>query len=539
MIISFIALSKDNIHKRFDFFGEPFYLSVDTSGVKFNTKTLYKDHEVSFDNAIGEIIDFKFENKNIKVKVKFNDEVKESKDAYYKYKNNLSKSVSVGFGELKIKELEKINEIPHYEIYEGEIVELSAVWQGANKNAVIVKYNKGETMDKEFLKEKNDEAAKKEQSAEFSAEKERVSDISELAKVLGKEKEGLEAIESGKSYKEFSKDMAKQNANKKYETINFQTSNKKSGDFSLARILKNAVDPNVGLKAETDFSWKNGGFNLPNDYISKFADAKTTAQTAVGLIDTDLKTNALIEQLRQESELLYRASFIPSQGGNISIPRDNTNLKAEFVAEGESKDADSLVFDYVNLTPNTLTAPVIITRTMLNMSSIDLEAYAFRLIKDAIRKKLEEEILYGQGVVKGLFNTAEIPVITGYLQNPSLADTLKFSTYLDDVGLDTKNSVFFFRGSDLNTLKSTPKGESKEIYLLDGNDLQGYTALKNNLLKQGECVFGNFEDILIGTFGSLEVRALPQRGVNILLEGLYDVDMKLAKEKSFVISKGA
>ena len=107
------------------------------------------------------------------------------------------------------------------------------------------------------------------------------------------------------------------------------------------------------------------------------------------------------------------------------------------------------------------------------------------------------------------------------------------------MGLDTKNSVFFFRGSDLNTLKSTPKGESKEIYLLDGNDLQGYTALKNNLLKQGECVFGNFEDILIGTFGSLEVRALPQRGVNILLEGLYDVDMKLAREKSFVISKGA
>ena len=175
----------------------------------------------------------------------------------------------------------------------------------------------------------------------------------------------------------------------------------------------------MSLKAETDFSGKNGGFNLPNDYISKFADAKTTTQTAVGLIDTDLKTNALIEQLRQESELLYRASFIPSQGGNISILRDNTNLKAEFVAEGESKDADSLVFDYVNLTPNTLTAPVIITKTMLNMSSIDLEAYAFRLIKDAIRKKLEEEILYGQGVVKGLFNTAEIPVITGYLQNPS------------------------------------------------------------------------------------------------------------------------
>ena len=55
--ISFIALSKNNLHKRVSFWGDEYYLSVDTSGVKFNAKTLYLDHDPTFANAIGAIID--------------------------------------------------------------------------------------------------------------------------------------------------------------------------------------------------------------------------------------------------------------------------------------------------------------------------------------------------------------------------------------------------------------------------------------------------------------------------------------------------
>lgn len=147
--ISFIALSKDNLHKRVDLWGDEYYLSVYTAGVNFEATTLYKDHEVSFDNAIGKIIDTKFENGAFKVKVKFDDDIKESREAYAKYKAGLSDSVSVGFGDFELKEMDKIDSIPHFEIKKGKVVELSAVWQGADPNAkTTAKFNK----QKEFKK---------------------------------------------------------------------------------------------------------------------------------------------------------------------------------------------------------------------------------------------------------------------------------------------------------------------------------------------------------------------------------------------------
>nr|DAQ20317.1 MAG TPA: major capsid protein [Bacteriophage sp.] len=547
MTISFVALSSNNLHKRIDFFGDEFYLSVNTRGVKFSAKTLYKDHFVSFDNAIGEIIDSKFEDGNIKVKVKFNKEVEASKEAFYKYKNNLSNSVSVGFGDIKLKECENIDGIPHYEISQGEVVELSAVWQGADKNAVISKFQKQNNQKgvkmKETTNEQNKEVEQKiEQKTgpkvnEVELKDAEIENIITLSQILNNPQAGLEAIKNKKSYKEFSEEMKNLNSSEKYQTINVVAKEKISDDFSLARIIRSTTDSKISLGSELNYGGKNGGFILPNSYISKFADVKTTTTTAVGMIENDFRGDLLIDIIKQDSELLSKATFIPSSNGTISIPRSNTKVTAAFVEEGATKDAEALNFDYINLNPHTLTATVEITRTMLNMTNFDLEAYAFRVIKDAIALKLEEEVLYGNGVVNGIFNVSGVPVIADYLTAPTLEKTLEFSTKLDDEGLPTKNSVFFFRGSDMNLLRSTVKSKSQDVYLLDGNDLQGYPALKNNILKKGNCVFGNFEDILIGTFGNLEVRVLPTRGGNIFLEGLYDVDMKLAREKSFVIGK--
>ncbi|MCD8213781.1 MAG: hypothetical protein LUC34_07040, partial [Campylobacter sp.] len=140
--ISFIALSKNNMHKRSSFFGDEYYLSVDTSGVKFDAKTLYLDHEVSFENAIGKIEACKNENGDLKVIVKFNDEVEASREAFARYKAGFSDSVSVGFGDYKIKQLDKIDGLEHYQIYEGTVTELSAVWQGADPNAKTAKFEK-------------------------------------------------------------------------------------------------------------------------------------------------------------------------------------------------------------------------------------------------------------------------------------------------------------------------------------------------------------------------------------------------------------
>lgn len=546
--ISFIALSKDNLHKRVSFWGDEYYLSVDTKGVKFNAKTLYKDHNPTFENAIGKIIDTKFENGNIKAKVKFSDEVADSKEAYAKYKAGLSSSVSVGFGDYKVKEMDKIDGVEHYQIYEGEVVELSAVWQGADKNAVVSKFNKskqGDQMPKPLeIKEELQETQANEELAKFSekqkAHDENRSNIIELAKILGREKEGLEAISAGKSYAEFSRDMATLNSQSEIKSVNIITKRSDERNFSLANIIKSAVDRNIDLSREMEYGGKEiGRFALPDAFIGQFQDTVTTTTTAAGGVNQIYRSDLLVEQLKQDSKLLGFCTWLTGLSGAVTIPRDTSNITADFVDEGKRRDAESLTFDNIKLAPHTLNANIVITRTMLNMAAIDLEAFAFKKLKDAIRKKLELTMLYGGSVVKGLFDTSGIPSVTGYMTAPTLELTLQFGDKLDAAGADTDHAKFFLNGTDISKLRATKRGTSVERMLIDvgDSDLQGYQYFKNNNLKAGDVIFGNFEDIYVGAFGSLEVLPLMQEGGNVLLQGFYDIDIKFAREKSFAVSK--
>lgn len=548
--ISFIALSKNNLHKRTTFWGDEYYLSVDTANVKFNAKTLYLDHEPTFANAIGKIIDQKFENGDFKVKVEFSDEVASSKEAYAKYKAGLSDSVSVGFGEYKVKEMEKIEGVEHYQIYEGEIVELSAVWQGADPNAKISKFNKpnlkGEQMPEN---DKNTQSAQqgaeqnelKKQEEQIAMQKAEQKNIIELAQILGRDKEGLDAIAAGKSYAEFSKDMAKLNAQSKFETINIKAKGRQDDvEFSLANVIKSAVDRNIDLSRELEFKGREiGRFALPDSFIANFADNITSTSTASDAVNREYRGDLLIEQLKQDSKLLSFCTWLPNLSANLTIPRDTSSITADFVEEGKRRDAENLSFDAIQLSPHTLNANIVITRTMLNMSAFELEAFAYKKLKDAIRKKLEQTLLYGKGVVKGLFETSGVPSIAGFMTAPTLEGVLRFGDSLDAAELDTEHSKFFLNGTDISKLRATKRGNSVERMLIDtgDSDLQGYAYFKNNNLKAGDVIFGNFEDIWIGAFGSLEVLPLMQEGGNVLLQAFYDIDAKLAREKSFAISK--
>ncbi|OPA77258.1 phage capsid protein [Campylobacter pinnipediorum subsp. pinnipediorum] len=552
--ISFVALSKDNLHKRTSFWGDEYYLSVDTSNVKFNAKTLYKDHNPTFENAIGKIVDTKFENGTIKAKVQFNDEVRESKEAYAKYKAGFSNSVSVGFGEYKVKEMDKIDGIDHYQIYEGEIIELSAVWQGTDKNAVVSKFNKsikeGGQMP-EAIKKLQEEAAPDTQKLQAEQEvqtfnkaqqtqSEERANIIELAKIMGREKEGLDAISEGKTYAQFSKEMAALNSQSEVKKVNIITNKTDDANFSLAKIIRSAVDRNIDLSREMQNSGKEiGRFALPDEFVAQFNDTITKTSNTGDIVNQSYRSDLLVDQLKQESKLLGLCTWLTGLHAAVTIPRDTSNITADFVEEGGTRDAEKLAFDNIKLAPHTLNANIVITRTMLNMAAIDLESFAFKKLKEAIRKKLELTMLYGGSVVKGLFDTSGIPTVQNYMKAPTLDLTLKFGDLLDASGANTDHAKFFLNGTDISKLRATKRGESLDRMLIDvgDTDLQGYQYFKNNNLKSGDVIFGNFEDIYVGAFGSLEVLPLMQRGGDVLLQAFYDIDIKFAREKSFAVSK--
>ena len=535
--ISFLALSHNNLHKRSSFFGDEYYLSVDLSGVKFEATTLYLDHDVSFENAIGKIIDTKLDDKGFKVIVQFNDEVSQSREAYAKFKAGFSDSVSVGFKSYELKECEPIGGIEHFEIKNGVINELSAVWQGADPNAKVANFAK----EQEKPKVQEQEIQKENEKTEIKAEKkDETKEIIELAEILGKQAEALEAIKNKMSFSEFSsKIKEQQQKNNDIKEFNIMK-RENTQEFSLANIIKSAgnINADLGFEVENFFNKSNGRFILPSDFGVRFSDAITTTAKAAGAISTDFRDDLLIEEVKTESPLLSECTWLDGLSQRVEIPRNNSNITADFVEEGKGRDSQNLAFDKIILEPHTLLATIRITRTMMNMSAFGLESFAYKAMKFAIRKKLEEAILYGKGVIKGIFETSGMPSITGYMTAPTLEKTLSFGDTLENNNGNIANAKFALKNSDVSKLKATARGVSNEKMLIEelGN-LQGYPYFTTQLIKGGDVVFGDFKDIFIGSFKGIELLTHNERGGDVILELYLDVDAKLAREKSFVISK--
>ena len=535
--ISFLALSHNNLHKRSSFFGDEYYLSVDLSGVKFEATTLYLDHDVSFENAIGKIIDTKLDDKGFKVIVQFNDEVSQSREAYAKFKAGFSDSVSVGFKSYELKECEPIGGIEHFEIKNGVINELSAVWQGADPNAKVANFAK----EQEKPKVQEQEIQKENEKTEIKAEKkDETKEIIELAEILGKQAEALEAIKNKMSFSEFSsKIKEQQQKNNDIKEFNIMK-RENTQEFSLANIIKSAgnINADLGFEVENFFNKSNGRFILPSDFGIRFSDAITTTAKAAGAISTDFRDDLLIEEVKTESPLLSECTWLDGLSQRVEIPRNNSNITADFVEEGKGRDSQNLAFDKIILEPHTLLATIRITRTMMNMSAFGLESFAYKAMKFAIRKKLEEAILYGKGVIKGIFEISGMPSITGYMTTPTLEKTLSFGDTLENNNGNIANAKFALKNSDVSKLKATARGVSNEKMLIEelGN-LQGYPYFTTQLIKGGDVVFGDFKDIFIGSFKGIELLTHNEHGGDVTLELYLDVDAKLAREKSFVISK--
>lgn len=536
--ISFLALSHNNLHKRYSFFGDEYYLSVDLSGVKFEATTLYLDHDVSFENAIGKIIDTKLDDKGFKVIVQFNDEVSQSREAYAKFKAGFSDSVSVGFKNYELKECEPIDGIEHFEIKNGVINELSAVWQGADPNAKVANFAK----EQEKPKAVEQEIQKEDEKTEFKAEKkDETKEIIELAEILGKQAEALEAIKNKISFSEFSNKL-KEQQQKTNDIKEFNIMKRENTqEFSLANIIKNAGNAStadLGFEVENYFNKSNGRFVLPPDFGARFNDSITTTTQGAGAIATEFRDDLLIEEVKKESPLLSECSWLDGLSQRVEIPRNNSNITADFVEEGQSRDSENLSFDKIILEPHTLLATIRITRTMMNMSAFGLESFTYKAMKFAIRKKLEEVILYGKGVIKGIFEISGVPSIAAYMTAPTLEKTLSFGDTLENNNGNIANAKFALKNSDVSKLKATAHGVSNEKMLIEelGN-LQGYPYFTTQLIKSGDVVFGDFKDIFIGSFKGIELLTHNERGGDIILELYLDVDAKLAREKSFVISK--
>lgn len=523
--ISFVAISNKPILR--EGLSGKYYVSIDTSAINFNAKRFYLDHNKSFKNAIGKIIESKLDGEgNIKVKVQFFKDLKDSNEAFLKYKNGLSDSVSIGFGECEFEEGKEINSLPHYKITGGEVIELSAVWEGADPNAKLTKFEKKERSMQENKNNKGDNNMSNE-----------VLEIIELAKSAGKEAQGLEAIKNGTSLSEFSKSLIEQSKITQAQNV---ITKKDELCFSLANYAKSVMSGKS--EGDIEFAYGNNGYIIPNEFFNRFD--KSVTKDNQGIIPTHLRADRFIEGVIAESNILGMCDILSGLSGNVDIPKDDSQISAYWVKEGEATTESKITTSKITLTPSTIKAKIKVSRQMMGMSALALESYIINSIKTAIKNKLENDLLYGEGndasPIKGLFNASGVQSITDYFTKPDYAKTLEFAGKIADSNLNLDNTCFLANSKAMTKLQTTPlDAQSTNNYLLNQTRdyLAGYRFYMNNLVKDNNIIFGDFKNLIVGTWGSLQVLATRDEEGDLTFTGFYDIAAGIKREKAFVIAK--
>lgn len=202
------------------------------------------------------------------------------------------------------------------------------------------------------------------------------------------------------------------------------------------------------------------------------------------------------------------ANFMTGLVGNVSIPTYSGSTVG-WAGEVDAASDGAGTFGEVELSPKRLTAYVDISKQFLIQDSVSAEALLRKDIVDALSNKLEATIL---GAVAGdatkpagLFAgvTADTAAIT-------FADILKMEQTLEEKNVGG-NIKFIASPAAKAVLRTTAVGGTKSDLrmLMEGNEIDGIPTLVTNGMTSKGLILGNFNDLVIGQWGGIDLTVDP------------------------------
>lgn len=202
------------------------------------------------------------------------------------------------------------------------------------------------------------------------------------------------------------------------------------------------------------------------------------------------------------------ANFMTGLVGNVSIPTYSGSTVG-WAGEVDAAKDGAGTFGEVELSPKRLTAYVDISKQFLIQDSVSAEALLRKDIVDALSNKLESTIL---GAVAGdatkpagLFAgvTADTAAIT-------FADILKMEQTLEEKNVGG-NIKFIASPAAKAVLRTTAVGGTKSDLrmLMEGNEIDGISTLVTNGMTSKGLILGNFNDLVIGQWGGIDLTVDP------------------------------
>jgi len=392
------------------------------------------------------------------------------------------------------------------------------------------------------------------------------AEISKIAKGLpGGAEMAMDAIQRGLTTEQFQAEALAKLATAPVRTADVGMSRTEVKRYSLMRALNALANPNdanaqraAAFERECSdaVAGKMGksarGFYLPHDVQKR--DLTVGTSTAGGhTVATDLLAGDFITLLRNAMVIMGMGTrMLTGLQGNVAIPRQTGAGTAYWVAESNAPTESQQAFDQVTMSPKTVGAFTDISRKLLAQSSLDVEALVQQDLATVLGLAIQQAAINGTGASNqpsGLL-TLITPSVAGGTDGlaPTWAHIVELESDVSVANADIGTLSYLTNAKVRGKLKGTSKVSGQNGFVWEGGDtpLNGYRAavtngVPSNLTKGSgtnlsAIIYGNFADLLIGMWGSLDLMVDPyslSTSGTVRVVALQDVDVAVRHAESF------
>ena len=392
------------------------------------------------------------------------------------------------------------------------------------------------------------------------------AEISKIAKGLpGGAEMAMDAIQRGLTTEQFQAEALAKLATAPVRTADVGMSRTEVKRYSLMRALNALANPNdanaqraAAFERECSdaVAGKMGksarGFYLPHDVQKR--DLTVGTNTAGGFtVATDLLAGDFISLLRNAMVIMGMGTrMLTGLQGNVAIPRQTGAGTAYWVAESNAPTESQQAFDQVTMSPKTVGAFTDISRKLLAQSSLDVEALVQQDLATVLGLAIQQAAINGTGLSNqpsGLL-TLITPSVAGGTDGlaPTWAHIVELESDVSVANADIGTLSYLTNAKVRGKLKGTSKVSGQNGFVWEGGDtpLNGYRAavtngVPSNLTKGSgtnlsAIIYGNFADLLIGMWGSLDLMVDPyslSTSGTVRVVALQDVDVAVRHAESF------
>ena len=398
-------------------------------------------------------------------------------------------------------------------------------------------------------------------------ERTRTRSILEAGKQFNASELAQEFALSGRSLEEFRKELL-ESKHKQSEEVSplIGLSQKEARSFSFTKLIsslasqdssdakrnreKAAFEHEVCEAGSKMFPRKEQrGVFIPFDVVGVRGTNITSVKTASGYagtggmtVPTTLLGGSFIDTLRNQSWVMQRAMTLAGLVGDVQIPKKLTNSVASWIGEDETAARSDITFGQVTLAQKTVSCRAEMTRKLMMQSSIDVEALVREDLALSLALEMDHKAIYGSGSSNqptGVKNVSGILSLDLAATNPTYAELVGMETLVDSSNALVNTMAYVGNPKLRGHLKTTQKfsGTNGMPIWEQGDTVNGYNAVITNQLADGDVFFGNWNDLLVGLWGGIEIMVDPYSGSDtgrLKVVMFQDVDFAIRRGQSFV-----